>query len=590
MKILFNVFPPANCLLPESGFSVLKSHLNRLNHNCKIIYWNHLLYPLTIEYIKPNAVNDLQGILLPYMHLLFGNNFPIDIAARILESKLSVLYLKPPKFSEDLIETISSEITQRISDHINTNKIDQEYPLIGISYKFNQWIAGIYFCRLIRSLNPKVKFVIGGIPTKEEALAIISLFKNDLDYAMWGEGEYSLEKLAFSLENNMNSIEAIPGLVYQENDRIKATVKRHEYVNIPTPDYDEFFESTNINHNNEPLFIEGARGCKWRKCSFCYLNDGYRFRKRDISDIVNDIRLLSHKYRTSLFSFADNDFLCGDTNRTLELLNSLIEYRTKENPNVEYRMLEVNTTYITAEILQKANLAGVRSIQIGFESLSSSLLTKMKKQSSYIHHLLAIKLAIKYGIEVEGANIIKCLPEKNLEDIMESIDNLHFLRFAFSQGFRLTAFSVNIRKSSKYFQQIENDGLLCRWISGYEEFIPTDIYAYKYHLFEHAPIDIDYHWKYLDSAITFLESNRFVHTLNQIAENSWEYIEHFNENELKRIELNKTEIEILNSCDEKIVNLNPELMNFFEHNPKLIDERLIYVDKNLNCIFSIVNI
>lgn len=590
MKILFNVFPPANCLLPESGFSVLKSHLNARNHDCKIIYWNHLLYPLTIEYINPNAVNDLQGILLPYMHLLFGTKFPTDIAARILESKLPVLYLNPPKFSEILIETISSEISHKISDHIKANNIYQEYQLIGISYKFNQWIAGIYFCRLVKSLNPRVKFIIGGIPTKEEALAIITLFKNDLDYAIWGEGEYSLEKLAFSLENEINSLETIPGLVYQEDGQIKASVQRHEYVDIPTPDYDDFFESTNINHNNEPLFIEGARGCKWRKCSFCYLNDGYKFRKRDISDIINDIRILSQKYQTNLFSFADNDFLCGDIPRTLELLNNLIDYKTKENPNVEYRMLEVNTTYITAEILQKANLAGIKSIQIGFESLSISLLKKMKKQSSYIHHLLTIKLATKYEIEVEGANILKSLPEENLEDIMESIDNLYFLRFAYSQGFRLATFSVNIRKSSKYFQQIENDGFLWRWISGYEEFIPKDIYAYKYFLFEHAPKDIDYHWKYLDSAIAFLENNEFVHTINKISENKWEYIEYFNKKELKRIELNKTEIALLTSCDDRIVNLSPEIIIFLEHNSQLIDERLIYIDNNLNCILSIVNI
>jgi len=73
-------------------------------------------------------------------------------------------------------------------------------------------------------------------------------------------------------------------------------------------------------------------------------------------------------------------------------------------------------------------IAGFKNIFIGYEALSDSLLQKMNKSNSYSDNIFFVKYAIKNGIS-PFVNVIKHVPGETEEDVQESINNLHFLRF-----------------------------------------------------------------------------------------------------------------------------------------------------------------
>lgn len=596
MKILFNVFPPLSCYIPDTGMSVLKTYLIDSGHQCKVIYWNHLLRDITSRYMDINAVNDLQCILLPYLYLLNPTAFSMNYATKMLMNRLPILQIKSQRFREQIIEDIASEINLKFDEYLLSKGVDS-YSVIGITYKFNQWIPGIHFLKKVRAINKHAKFVIGGIPTKEEAKTILKLFSGVLDFAIWGEGEYSLQKLMHKIETKNTFYEDIPSLVYHTNGEIIVSHARFVPEKMSTPDYEDYFEhSPNLADNSDnSLYIEGARGCAWRRCKFCYLNEGYVFRKRSIDDIIQDIRYLSTKYKVNNFSFTDNDFLCADTVRSNDLLDKLIEYRNCENNNIEYNIIEVNTFYLSNELLNKASLAGIKSIQIGFESLSSSLLHKMNKQSSFIHHLLGIKLAHQHNIKVDGANILKGIQTENTTDILESIDNLHLLRFAISEGLKMTIFPVTICKSSKYYNQIKNKGKLEYWVSEYDELVPEQIFDEKFILFSHYCEAENYQWKYLSNSIRFYESNKFTYELVMDSKKHCRYIEYFNDNVINTIDLYEDEIAILEICNKEIVSIE-KVRNRIKKNvvtdviDKLIKAGIIFHENRINSIFSVINL
>lgn len=598
MKILLNTFPPANCKFPDTGLSVLKQYLIDRGYDCHVKYWNHILAGITSTYVVVREESDSLGVLIPYLYLLRGEeqvNGVNELMIKIMQHRQPILYLKDGNFNTALLKVIASQIVSKFDSISNKENIFFDYQLIGITYKFNQWIPGIIYLQLLRKKNPKIRTVIGGIPTREEAVTILSLYRDVIDYAIWGEGEDALFQLANYIDKQNVDIESIPSLVYQIEGEILYNKLHPNYTTIPSPNFDDFVVPKLS--SEAKVYLEGSRGCSWKQCSFCFLNEGYKFRKRDIEDIIQDIRTVSNKYQMNVFSFTDNDFICGDIVRFNDLLDALVNYKKLENSNVEFQVAEINTFFITKETVQKAFNAGFKSLQIGFEALSDSLLIKMRKQSRFIHHLLAIKLCYRYGIEIDGANLIKDIPDETTEDIIDSINNLYFLRFLITKGFRLSIFPLSIRKTSKYYSFFRRNNRLGEWYSAYEPFVSSVLRQHKFVLFEHSSLINNLNWIYLESALNFYNTSVFTSVLHRDANGEYLYSEFINDSCLSQFALPRYSQQILEICDDQIVSISKiiEKLNLsskivLEVIEFLYTKRMVFWDREKELILSVVDI
>lgn len=151
-------------------------------------------------------------------------------------------------------------------------------------------------------------------------------------------------------------------------------------------------KKNNIKQKDISLPFEGSRSCHWKKCHFCYLNTGYKFRTKTPSSLCAEIEAAIKKYNSYCIFFVDNDIVVNDFNRFDELLDDLISIRQKY-PQFTIESAEIITKNFSAPYIKKMALAGFKSVQIGYESPSNNLLAKIDKKthSQVIYYLLSLQ-------------------------------------------------------------------------------------------------------------------------------------------------------------------------------------------------------
>ncbi|MDR3047169.1 MAG: radical SAM protein, partial [Bacteroidales bacterium] len=472
-KIILNWMPPATLNFASPSLSALKSYLTKFDYEVKIVYWNLKLAELQCGFLwlkTPDFYDDeMRSLLLFFNYIAIKRN---DTNA-YNQVKGILIAIKPQYLTRDIdvydlhMKAYADELDCYIDDILS--KIDDSNILYyGMSVMFYQWIFSSILAEKIKIKNQESKIIIGGISSKESAVAYLESF-DQFDFALWGESEINLEILSKELiENNENiDFDKLLNTAFRKNDKIKISKHRKcNYIDFSNDksifDISDYFEQKKIideifnDQIKERIPIEGARGCHWKKCNFCYLNTGYKYRLKPVSLIIYEIKKQISKYNVFSFCFLDNDLVGLDKERFKHLLDELIEIK-KVYPNFSIDMAEVITNGIDSSIIRKMFFAGFESVQIGYESPSNSLLKKIRKKNSFASNLLFIKFAQVYNIGISGANVIMGLLEETDNDIIEAIKNLHHLRFFLLRGrFRHSYTSLGIMHTSSYYDKLEN--------------------------------------------------------------------------------------------------------------------------------------
>lgn len=459
MKILLNYLPPGNIDYPSTSMSILQSFLKYNGFASKTIYWNILLFRIMSYYTNNN---DILRNLFPFLAVIAeeANDQALKNRLTTYLQTLQPYYKTRDNFYHNSLEEIRNSVHQVMDIELSDNK--NEAVLYGISAKFYQWLPGIVLSKEIKKRYPNSKIVIGGLSSRDSAMAIMK--KNpDFDYAIWGEGEYPLLDLCNHIKNNSVNPEDIPRFVFRENNRIEVSKnnksKYLDFKNYIFPENDDYFEclsTNNIPKDIVKIMINSVSGCHWNRCSFCsyMLNKG--FRERTAENIFEEIRMNSEKFGVNNFYMADNDIVGKDVSRFEKLLDLLTEYKKNVNSDFKIYGEMIPTSMITPGIFSKMSSAGFTSIYIGYEGVSDSLLKKMNKENTFSDNILFVKSAIKYKIKPQ-VNIIQGIPSETEDDIIESINNLHFLRFYLHDEhieFMHEYSPLNLYKGTKYFSKM----------------------------------------------------------------------------------------------------------------------------------------
>jgi len=140
--------------------------------------------------------------------------------------------------------------------------------------------------------------------------------------------------------------------------------------------------------------VQVTRGCPFR-CEFCsvqkFFGETYRF--RPISDVVEEVRRLRHRYM-----MFNDDNIIGNHSYSKELLNALIPLKKKWFGQASLSGLK---TIENVELLAKS---GCNSLFIGFESLSKkNLATSKKVQNDPSEYREIIDTLHRFGIAICGS-------------------------------------------------------------------------------------------------------------------------------------------------------------------------------------------
>ncbi len=325
------------------------------------------------------------------------------------------------------VKTVMDDWLQRI----NWSALD----LAGFTISFCQVTASLYLISKIKDICPSLPVVVGGSSfSGERSTEMLKVFPH-IDYLVVGEGERPLAGLLRHLMDFRSTAELPYGVISSDTKPGKRNrfSQLSRLDGLPTPDYDDYFNMLAGFSPQQRFFpvlpLEASRGCRWhrhdatcqfRGCAFCNLNlqwQGYRTKRPD--QVIREVDHLVRRHQVLSLAFADNAF-------PIKHAVSVFDGIGKMGLDLSiFTELRANTS---PALLHKMKQAGVDTVQVGIEALSTQLLTKMNKGTRAIDNLSLMKHCEVMGI-VNASNLMLHFPHSDDTDVDETLHALAFARW-----------------------------------------------------------------------------------------------------------------------------------------------------------------
>lgn len=337
-----------------------------------------------------------------------------------LAEKLYAKSLSKKTREEFTFKTTLAKVEKSCKDWLVKNDLSA-IKLAGFSICFSQLLASLYLSRLLKARYPQIQTVYGGSACCGRLGESLQENFAEIDYLIDGEGEQPLVMLCRYLTGKEKLLPAT--VIGGKRPRgLSAPPKPLDLNDLPVPDYQDYSDQLRDCFPDMPVIpelpVEFSRGCWWNRCSFCNLNiqwQGYRFKTE--KKMADEILYLAKKWESLDFAFTDNalppkeaDKLFARLSQTGLDLSFFAEVRTK----------------LTDKQLRLYRRGGLTVVQAGIESLSNSLLAKMRKGASVLDNLVLIKRCYEAGIALE-ANLILEFPSSTKEEVDETLQILDYL-------------------------------------------------------------------------------------------------------------------------------------------------------------------
>ncbi len=346
-------------------------------------------------------------------------------------NRAAEVFLKCLKGNRDKSSTLFDSLVSKLEQHLagwvqKETLVDAE--LLGFSICFSQLLPSLYAAKVIKQRHPHLKIVFGGSScTPVLSKSLLKVFPM-VDFIVTGEGEMGLLQLCQYIGGTgpfpQPNVLGNPGHKRPKNTLPSATrdadLELNDLDTLAAPDYEDYFEELNQNKLDfiPTLPLEFSRGCWWNKCSFCNLNlQWLGYRHKSGKKMLQEYASLKKRYRCLDFSFTDNAL----PGKEAELFFSSIA-ASDDDPNffAEIRSLQRPDSY------HKYRRGGLKTVQVGIEALSDSLLKKMNKGVRTIENIAALKYAMAADISLEG-NLILEFPGSTSQEVAETLEALEFV-------------------------------------------------------------------------------------------------------------------------------------------------------------------
>jgi len=228
------------------------------------------------------------------------------------------------------------------------------------------------------------------------------------------------------------------------------------YKNAARPVINDVMADRTIfgNRNYFPIgLIDAARGCTYA-CDFCAIQQFYNTTQnwRDIPTLIEEVKIIRRKH-TLIFFIDDNIMACPD--RAAHFFEALLPLKIKW-----ITQADISATH-DENMLKLMKASGCQGILIGFESLDSDNLKRMKKSFNVLRGgpAEAVKRLHKHGLRLY-ATFLFGYDHDSLESFQEVLD------FCLEHKIFITAFNhVTPFPGTPLYQRLKDEGRLLydRW-------------------------------------------------------------------------------------------------------------------------------
>jgi len=244
-----------------------------------------------------------------------------------------------------------------------------------------------------------------------------SLFLNDFDLAVLGEGEQTVLEIA----QNSRDYKDISGIAYKSGDQVVYTKPRKvvEYLDsLPFPARDLFpnnvYQTRWRNRFGYSMTsLIATRGCPFN-CDYCSRAvSSNKYRERSKENVVDEIeQILSYGY--DRIWIADDVFTLHK-----DYVMGICDEIIRRDLKCQWECLSRADTFDTELALQMRESGCVR-VFFGIESGSNDILHKMKKHLTVEQAASAVDVAKKAGLDT-GAFFILGYPGENDDTVLQTI-------------------------------------------------------------------------------------------------------------------------------------------------------------------------
>ncbi|NIM10491.1 MAG: RiPP maturation radical SAM protein 1 [Candidatus Aminicenantes bacterium] len=309
------------------------------------------------------------------------------------------------------LESLTTQWIQAAAQRIT----QMRYPLVGCSTTFGGLVPAIALLNSIKKANPNTITILGGTLCEEQMAEGILSLDASIDYIFSGESESTFPAFVKKVLVGHLPKERI---IYEE-----------PVTNLDTlspPDYQDYLDQLKQlppperpSPGSVELPYETSRGCWFGKCTFCSFNGKKNFyREKSPEKVIDDLKKITARHGIHTILMVDNIM-------PRHYFDTLLPRIPEELPDLKIRYeIKANLTLKQVQTLKKA---GVISIEPGIESLSSSMLKRMRKGVTVRENIALLRYARSVNLEVLW-NLVFDLPGDRLEEYQEILQLLPLLR------------------------------------------------------------------------------------------------------------------------------------------------------------------
>jgi len=303
-------------------------------------------------------------------------------------------YLQERKIHVDILdlnlfpnpwEILKDKMSRNTYDYISISlrNIDS---LIWDSYE-NYYLL---FCTMISVIAKQKRnetLLIGGAGFQIFPKEIMTKF-NILDYGILSEDCETL----YNLVCHSCNIELLPGVVYRRNNRIIINPLKEEFdlSKLPKDPWSMLPMNSYVN-SNFAVGVITKLGCELN-CAYCTYPhiSGRHFRKRPVSDVIDDLELLQNKYHAKTVYLIDSVF-----NFPRDYSELICHEMIRRNINIKWTSAW-DLAYFDEDILHLAHKSGCLTFSFSPDGFTNSTMKKMGKKCLTSHLNKNIQLFKKF--------------------------------------------------------------------------------------------------------------------------------------------------------------------------------------------------
>ena len=376
-------------------------------------------------------------ICLIFPNIFYGNYLKINIPTH---PPLSLAYLgailRKEGHDVHVIDAAAEDLSfPRLVDRL----AGMHLGAIGITTNISISRKAVITARYIKKFLPGIPIIMGGPWATIEYDMILR--RGICDFVVHGEGEYTTLDLLAGLKDK-GTLKDVKGISFLDEKGLVITTPTRELITeldaLPFPAWDLLPPSKKYTfpHQKVPYYpIMTTRGCAY-DCIHCTkIVHGYKYRKRSVENVIQELKYLKEKFGAKEIFIIDDNF-----NQDIERAERILDEIIKNQFNFRIKFSNgIRADKITPRLGRKLKAAGTYAAALGIESGNQDIVNRIGKKLDLRKVIKATRILKQNKIITAGFFILGH-PYDNYTTMLETLNFAKALDLDYPHFFKAIPF------------------------------------------------------------------------------------------------------------------------------------------------------